>query len=558
MSIPYNKILSEATREYFENMDKDNPPTADVIEEELLLEINVCLHGDNAIRDKSEKLPILKCLPAPVIAECLYNLNYIRKINCTGRQNMSDSSILAIYVPDGPRGGTYSTDERIFYKKAKEFCYTITKQIFKEVLEHLMLAAEEVCPCQDADLIFVGNGIFNYKTKQLMPFSPEYVSLSKCGVDYIPLAANPSIYNPIDKTTWDIENWMNELSDDPEIVNLLWETIGAVIRPNVSWNKSVWFYSNSGNNGKGTLCHLMRNLCGEGNYASLSISDMSKEFMLEPLLTATAVITDENDVGAYCDRAANLKAIITNDVILINRKHRAAISFQFHGFMVQCVNDLPKMRDRSESIYRRLMFVPFNKCFTGQERKYIKDDYLNRKEVLEYVLHRVLHMNYYSLSQPAACSRKLDEYKIFNDPVRAFAEDILPRCQWDLLPFTFLYDVYKAWYKNTNPSGIIISNQVFIQDLEKVVPAEWIYDKHKQYRIKNMLSKPEYLIEEYDLEHWYGMRNSQDPQKRLVPRCTSTLYRGLLRATAAGHNTNSGGDSADSSSDDDTLNNNIS
>ena len=38
----------------------------------------------------------------------------------------------------------------------------------------------------------------------------------------------------------------------------------STIRPNVSWNKSAWLYSTLGNNGKGTLCALLRNLCGPG------------------------------------------------------------------------------------------------------------------------------------------------------------------------------------------------------------------------------------------------------------------------------------------------------
>lgn len=58
-----------------------------------------------------------------------------------------------------------------------------------------------------------------------------------------------------------------------------------------------------------------------------------------------------------------------------------------------------------------------SKCFTGAERKYIKDDYFERPEVLEYVLCRVLNMNYYEFSVPKACQLALQEYKDFNDPV---------------------------------------------------------------------------------------------------------------------------------------------
>ena len=94
---------------------------------------------------------------------------------------------------------------------------------------------------------------------------------------------------------------------------------------------------------------------------------------------------------------------------------------------MQCVNDTPRFRDKSGSLYRRQLIIPFNKSFTGAERKYIKQDYMHRTEVLEYVLHRVLSGSFYELSEPAAVKMALHQYKIENDPVRAFVEEFLDR-----------------------------------------------------------------------------------------------------------------------------------
>ena len=116
----------------------------------------------------------------------------------------------------------------------------------------------------------------------------------------------------------------------------------------------------------------MRNLCGEGSYKSIKLEEMGKEFLLEPLVGASAIIVDENDVGIYIDKAANLKAIVTSDVIQINRKFKQPISFRFRGFMVQCLNEMPRVKDKSDSFFRRQLFIPFTKCFTGAERRYIK------------------------------------------------------------------------------------------------------------------------------------------------------------------------------------------
>ena len=120
--------------------------------------------------------------------------------------------------------------------------------------------------------------------------------------------------------------------------------------------------------------------------------------------------------------------------------------------MIQCVNELPKLRDKSESMYRRLLVIPFDKRFQGCERKYIKDDYLNRQDVLEYVLYRVLaETDYYELDEPDACSALLDDFRVANDPLRQFADEIFPAASWHLLPCKFLYDLYRHWFQRNQP-----------------------------------------------------------------------------------------------------------
>lgn len=43
--------------------------------------------------------------------------------------------------------------------------------------------------------------------------------------------------------------------------------------------------------------------------------------------------------------------------------------------------------------------------------------------------------------------KHVKQHKEFNDPVRQFMSEIMPQLQWDFVPFTFLYDLYKEWYK---------------------------------------------------------------------------------------------------------------
>ncbi|MDL2273317.1 phage/plasmid primase, P4 family [Oscillospiraceae bacterium OttesenSCG-928-G22] len=531
-----NGIIRDVTEKYLKTLTPNTGTFSllSTVEHDLINRTQDEISAQNKLRDKTRQIRQSQTLSASQIASIINYLYPCRNIPGAGGES-SDTSydLLAIYQTEGYGMGTYTISETYFHKLVRILNREADSKFRNEAIEHLRLIAPRKARCRDRDLIAVNNGIFNYKTKQLMPFTHEKVFLSKSRVNYNYHARNVIIQNADDGSLWDIESWLLDLmNNDPELANLVWEILGAIIRPNVRWDKSAWFYSETGSNGKGTLCELMRQLCGEGTYACIPVSDFAKEFLLEPLLYASAIIVDENDVGTYIDKAANLKAVITNDTLQINRKFKIPIAYQFYGFMVQCLNEFPKLKDKSDSIYRRQLFIPMTRCFTGKERKYIKNDYLHREDVLEYVMYKVLNTNYYSLSEPKACRAVLDEYKEHNDPVRRFFDEIGPRLQWDLVPFSFLYDLYKSWHKQNNPSGSPQGSHTFTHELRNIIKSsnEW-YCKDRKHRERHngRMSKAEPLIAEYDLLKWYtpGYKGA-DPYKHCNPKL-GEKYEGIYR-----------------------------
>ncbi|MFT3663252.1 MAG: phage/plasmid primase, P4 family [Gordonia sp. (in: high G+C Gram-positive bacteria)] len=433
--------------------------------------------------------------------------------------------------------------------------------MFTEVLVHLRTRwARRVTRATDPNLVACANGIVDLSDRDaegvpsFRPFHPRYVFTSKLATAWNPTVLDVPIANregcieghtdpaQCEKnghrcTHWNVETWMDSLHDDTELVALTWQIVAAALRPGESWNKAAMLYSESGNNGKGTLVSLLRTIIGEGNYANIPLADFSRDFLLEPLTRASAILVDENAVGAFIKDGSLFKAVVTNDIITINRKYRNPIAHQHQGFMIQCINSLPPFSDKTDSFYRRSLLIPFVKCFTGAERKYIKDDYLRRREVLEYVLYRALRMDFDTLSEPRACAALLAEYKIANDPIRAFWDEISPELKWDLAPFPFVYDLYVAWMKRYMPNGKPVGKLAFTRSLVTVVQGDpgsrWVCDDHeRQHRPGQRMSIPEPLIREYCLEHW-GSPDASDRVRRCTQVETKSSYRGLLRKEEA-------------------------
>lgn len=556
-----NDVIQDTTTLYLDSIDENSIPDPQKIEQDIINLVNNVIALENInipsipVRDtdgnivvdkngKPKRVPLrnpwrsIDRLQPQQLADIVLHFHNIIRIDTAEINVENDDDLLGIYCNSGPHEGTYDTNSSTLYNIIKQYDYQLEHRKFEEVIYLLQARAPRHTRTHDRDLVPVNNGIFDYKTKTLLPFSPDKIFLTKSHVNYNPKASLPVIHNDLDNTDWDVETWMSELSDDPDIVNLLWQMLGAIIRPFVRWNTSIWLYSTTGNNGKGTLCELMRNLCGDGTHTSISLKKFSKDFALEPLIQANAIITDENDVGVYLDSLSDLKAIVTNDIIQINRKFKAPISFRFWGFMVQCINDLPRIRDKSDSFYRRQILVPMDKCFTGAERNYIKDEYLSRTDVLEYVLQKVLNMDFYKFSVPGRCLDLLGVYKELNDPVREFLNEFVNQFTWDLVPIDFMYDLYKAWYMRSNPCGKAESKASFKNDLS-VLLMEPSYNSlwtlsTSALRVGSRMSLPEPLIYHFDLTSWKNPSyTGNDINKISSPRLTTDRFRGLVRRTSA-------------------------
>lgn len=519
-----DQIIMETTAGYLSGLNPCSLPCAGDIAAELLEQIDDEIELANAsILNKERKYKMVFNLPANVIVKIILTLYPIASLKLEG-----GTTALALYCESGKNKGLYDMDEDAIKRIIEQYGPNMTEKEIKDVFAKLERNAPLLSLTKDRDLIPVNNGVFDYKLRRLLSFCPEMVFTAKCGVDYKSQPQNITIHNKEDGTDWDVENWMKSLSDDPKIVNLLWEITGACIRPNVEWNKSAWLYDTKGRTGKGTILRLMQNLCGEESYDSIAVEDFGTDAFLEKLIQKTAIICDENNVGSYLDKAKNFKKAVTGDPITINRKYRPTIKFRFRGFIVQCMNSMPKVKDRSDSFNRRLLIIPMTKSFDGIERTYIKEDYLGRKEVLEYVLYKVLNMKYYSLSEPQACRNLISEFKEYNNPLAEFWTEFREQFVWDLLPFTFLYDLFHEWSRRFCPSGKIIGKNSFCRELRKLVENDTLWEAmDTPVTTGKKIDQREPLVEEYNVKGWQNPAVCTIlPLQRLW---TKNSYRGLVR-----------------------------
>lgn len=477
----YSQIVKEVTEEFIE---QNTPlPEESVCAEKVVDELNSIFELENSIRPKGAKFKL--CTDLPLLAlEIFISCRDDIALIVPGDKSLSNKPPaysteqkkrfpVGIYQKSGANEGVWEvTNDPLgeFAEKAKRYKPDLSVKQLTELFTAVKLRLKVLPKCVIPYYVAVENCIVDVLHKKFLPFTPDLVFTNKIHTPIDANATNPHVYFEEDGTTLDVESWLKELGDEETVLTIL-EVIQRACIPLARHDKMCLFYNTQGNNGKGTICQLIRNIIGEDFVANISLSKFSDNYGLANLPKATAIICDENNMG-YIKGLAELKAVITADKVTVNDKYVKAFDYTFNGLVLQCVNELPKVDDKTGSFKRRLHIIPFHSCFTESERKYIKGRFIHMDSVKKYILKKVLlDMEYReSFTETSLTKSALAEYSRSSNSVVEFLEEILPQCRWNLLPATdFLYEMYKSWYRKISPSGKSIGRNDFIDDVKDFV-----------------------------------------------------------------------------------------
>ena len=265
------------------------------------------------------------------------------------------------------------------------------------------------------------------------------------------------------------------MSGDEELVHLIWQVISASLNGNYSYRKSIWFVG-EGNDGKGTVQQLITNVVGMKNVASLKINQFAERFSLSMIEGKTVVIGDDVQAGIYVDESSNFNSVVTGEPVLVEEKNKQPYTTVFKKTVIQSTNELPRFKNKTNGTYRRFAIIPFKKSFSSEDDNWaIKDDYIYREEVLEYVLKKALEISFDRFIEPKASLEALEDFKESNDTVKAFVIEWFNKFESTRLPSRYLWWLYQEWCKDEGVTKL--TKRKFENQLAKNIPPEWAKKK---------------------------------------------------------------------------------
>ena len=363
---------------------------------------------NTTVHEKTGKVTVPQ-VPFYVIAKFL--LTHIPIIKSGANE---DTALLFFY--DFSKGIYTSNDDYIkTCIKKIEIRYKLTK--LKDVTEDLRANTRFRKPQRLDYLIAVGNGLFNTKTKELEPFDPKHFITAKVDTNYnIHALTN---YKLIKNTYFNFDEWLKSIAcNDDEIVTLLWQLINEAINPNKTRRKIAIMLGN-GTNGKSTFRQMMINLIGDINISVSTPHELQSRFGLTSLEGKICNYGDE--VGTKpLDEMDKLKSISSGESVNYERKNKDVRNYDFKTLLMFNSNEIPPIKDKSDAVLNRLLIIPFKANFEGVKDESIKDEKLNNKIILEYILYTALHLDFDKFIIPEAVKKQLLNYRKENDSVFSF------------------------------------------------------------------------------------------------------------------------------------------
>jgi len=320
--------------------------------------------------------------------------------------------------------------------------------------------------------ILVKNGIYDRQKHKLLPFDYKFINFSTIETKLVLDAPLPTIDG------WDVESWLLDLmSGDEDLVKLLWQVISASLNGNYSYRKSIWLVGN-GNDGKGTYQQLITNLIGNSNVAPLKLNQFAERFGLAIIEGKTVIIGDDVQAGIYVDESSNFNSVVTGEPVSVEKKGENPYMAVFKKTVIQSTNGMPSFKNKSNGTYRRIIIIPFLKTFSAKDDNWsIKDDYIKRPEVLEYVLWKAINLDFDRFSEPKATEEQMKVFKKDNNTVLAFVEEWFDNFESTALPTRFLWWLYKEWCKENGYTSL--KKTTFEKELASNVPDGWILKKSR-------------------------------------------------------------------------------
>jgi putative DNA primase/helicase len=322
-------------------------------------------------------------------------------------------------------------------------------------------ASASRAPAADG-LLSLQNGLLHIPTRTLHAHSPAFYVNWALPYTYDEAATAPVRWFRFLDDIW---------GDDDESKESLQDWFGYLLSGITRYQKILGLLGPK-RSGKGTTARVLRGLLGSHNVAGPTLSSLSTNFGLSPLIgKPVAVIADARLRSDDATIVERLLSISGEDLLTIDRKYADHWTGRLPTRFVLISNETPQLRDSSGALASRFVLLSYPKSFYGFENDRLTDELLEELPgILQWSLdglERLLDRGRFV--QPQAGLEVLAELEDLASPMSTFVRDCCTVGVGHRVAASALFKVWLGWCKDNgrdHPGTV----QSFGRDLRAALP----------------------------------------------------------------------------------------
>lgn len=272
------------------------------------------------------------------------------------------------------------------------------------------------------DIINFQDGLYNIKTNELLPHTPDILSTIQIPAKYEDIKNAPA-----DAPVF-FDYMMTLCDDDIETFELLMQCLGVAISNVYAYRtKKALFLVGQGNTGKSQLKRLAEYLVGYNNVSNIDLKKVNDKHGTASLYQKRLAGCNDMSYQRIEDMSI-FKQLTGGDAIEIDFKFKNSFNFLFKGFLWFNCNKLPRFGgDTGKWVYERIMPVFCNNVIPKEKQDpTLFEKMLKEKNTILALaiqeLQKVVNNNYHFI-EPEKLARERIAYEKENNTLLNFIEE---------------------------------------------------------------------------------------------------------------------------------------
>jgi putative DNA primase/helicase len=312
-------------------------------------------------------------------------------------------------------------------------------------------------------IVSVRKGLLDLSSRQLHPHTPRYFGAVSVPFDYDPDAPAP-------------EHWLKFLGQlwpkDAAALCTLSEWFGYTVAGYTNLHKILLMVGPT-RGGKGVTARVLRQLIGDANCCSPTLTSLSGAFGLMPLIgKSLAIITDARFNGKNAHTVVErLLSISGEDALTIDRKFQQHWHGQLGARFFVISNELPQLPDASNALTGRFIVLPLESSWFGREDRNLEQRFVSELPgILNWALDELTRLlkNDSRFTQVKAADEMVQAMRDLSSPVSAFVRERCTLGVDEQIAVDDLYQAYRDWCADGEYPRT--SKAVFGRDLRAAYP----------------------------------------------------------------------------------------